>query len=103
MNDDPRGPGDGLERLTTIFMLLVERATTLSVEVEALRGLLEEHGVVSADEVAQRTAALRARWQLPSHPHASVAEPLTTDEYCARICRAMNLQQKDAPPPADAP
>jgi hypothetical protein len=92
---------DDRDDVTTILLLVLERATTLSVQVETLRELLEAHGVFSADEFAQRTSELRARWQLPEHPHTSLSEPLTPAAYFAQIRRILDPAPKAGSPPED--
>jgi hypothetical protein len=87
-------PLDGFDQL---LQLLIERATTLSVHVEAIRELLEARGVCSAGEFSEQTAALRARWQLLPHPHEALSRGLETREYLARMRRVLDPGD-DTPP-----
>lgn len=98
MTDDPEADPPPRDFLTNLLLLLTERVTTLSVQVEAVRALLEKEGGVSAAELDQTMADLRARWQLPEHPHVSLSQPLTADEYALRIRRLLKLWEDDAPP-----
>ena len=87
---------------TYILLLLLERATTLSIRVEALCGLLDARGVVTAAEVEQQTADLRTRWGLPEHDHPSLSQELTTEEFVTRLRRVLVPPADDRPPEGGA-
>lgn len=86
---------------TTLLLLVVERVTTLSVQVETMRALLESHGAFSAVEFEERAKDVRAKAQLAEHPHQALSRTLTLDEYSARVRRWMDaVEEGTAPPPA---
>ena len=58
---------------TDLLVMMAERTTTLSVRFEALRVLLEERGVFSADDFEKKNAELRAHWDLQHQPHVSLS------------------------------
>lgn len=94
MTNDQPAPGDNF---TYMLQLLIERVTTLSVQVETLRALLVAHGVVTPAAFDEQAATLRARVQLADHPHESLSRNLSLDEYASRIRRLLELTPADGP------
>jgi hypothetical protein len=99
---DPQStqPTDQPDGFTNLLHLLVERATTVSIRVEALGRLLEARGVFTAAEWDQQTADLRTHWALPQHYHPSVSDALTTEQFVARLHQVVVQPADD--PTADA-
>jgi sulfur relay (sulfurtransferase) complex TusBCD TusD component (DsrE family) len=92
MPEEPRND------FTYMLMLLLERATTLSLRVEVLQRALDARGLVTAAEVDQQTADLRARWELPQHPHGSLSQELTTEDFVGRLRRFLVEGPSGSPP-----
>lgn len=84
------------DEFTTILLLLLERVTTLSTQVEAMRALLTERGALSEAEVTRRSEDLRREWQLADHPHSALSAPSPTAKVFAELARILRPSATDA-------
>ena len=72
------------------MLVLIERVVTLSAEVEVMKAILADGGLVlSPFVIEEKVESLRHGWNLPEHPHQALSEPSSAEKAVELLARVL--------------